>query len=610
MFDAYKRAPTTDNLILLLRSTQDRVYRLCFHVLRRPHDAEDAAQEVLMRIVDGVRGIDDSGRFHRWVYRVSLNAALESIRKAARRQARESRAAMTVPMEPLDEESRRALFEGIAGLDDAARTLLLDHYFEGETLESIAARERVSSQAVSKRIEKAREELRRVIPASLMIAAMPDLGRLFEARPSSPDLVLEAVVAKAHSISTLASGGTAVMITKPAIYATLTLIAILCLAVGLGVGAYTVFRSTSASSSRGRPGAEGGIADAPGKVSGKAVDGAHGTTDAIETKETSPLHARLIRFRNWHADKKRAIEELRLDQPAQIALLQKKQLEVLLVLEGVTQMILKDPDTFFRFLKDPANEACIAELTDFGFGFYRSPVEGQLFGMRVDGDTFPRALIEGFFDHLRLGSPAVKSAALGFFGNLQNPPVDFTPHWTAMINDPDGKVALRAVQLVSKFGAASKETAEAVMKAGRTSLDVEVRREASAAMAFVEGPEGEAYLLERMEAVTEAYEVMSTVVAMYSKFYAAARGGPAVDETRFLNAALEIMNRNLESGSLKSLVGAVLNVPPSKSRPVVERALAVAPDLECRDAISRVLQKIDAGVTEQKLLNALLWKAP
>ncbi|HEU4339927.1 MAG TPA: sigma-70 family RNA polymerase sigma factor, partial [Planctomycetota bacterium] len=242
MFDAYKRDPTTDNLIALLRATQDRVYRLCFHVLRRPHDAEDAAQEVLIRIVEGVRGIDDAGQFHRWVYRVSLNAALESIRKSARRQAHESRAAMTVPPEPLDEESRLALFEGIAGLDDASRTLILDHYFEGRTLESIASRDGVSPQAASKRLEKAREHLKRALPVGLL--ALPDLGGLFPrgGPPSAaPDLVSGAVLAKVHSIAALAAGGT-VMASKSSIAAVVAFSLIACL--GAGTGAVLLLRST------------------------------------------------------------------------------------------------------------------------------------------------------------------------------------------------------------------------------------------------------------------------------------------------------------------------------------------------------------------------------
>src|SRR5688500_7348782 len=112
-FLAYKSNPTPDTLIRVLRAHQDLVYRVCLQVLRRPHDAEDAAQEVLIRAVDGIRGVDNPDAFRRWLYRVSLNAALESARKAARRRVHESRAAMTPPAAPLDDESRRALFEGI-----------------------------------------------------------------------------------------------------------------------------------------------------------------------------------------------------------------------------------------------------------------------------------------------------------------------------------------------------------------------------------------------------------------------------------------------------------------------------------------------------------------
>src|SRR5258706_9474464 len=125
-FRDYKSNPTSDNLIRLLRAHQDRVYRLCFQVLRRAYDAEDAAQEVLVRIVDGVRKVDDADAFRRWVHRVSLNAALEAARKATRRKAHETRAAMEDPPgKTLDEESRRSLFEAIARLDEGPRSLLL-----------------------------------------------------------------------------------------------------------------------------------------------------------------------------------------------------------------------------------------------------------------------------------------------------------------------------------------------------------------------------------------------------------------------------------------------------------------------------------------------------
>src|SRR6266850_3269579 len=244
-FRDYKSDPTADNLIRLLRAHQDRVYRLCLQVLRRAHDAEDAAQEVLVRIADGVRKIDDADAFRRWVHRVSLNAALEAARKATRRKAHETRAAMKEPpKEPLDEESRRALFEAIAKLDDGSRELLLDHHFEGETLESPASRERVSPQAVSKRLERAREELKRGLPAGFV--GIPDLGRLFErgiAPPVAPDLISGPVLAKVHSVAAALAAGGIAMTTKTSLVASVIVTAILCLIAGTGLGFLLATRS-------------------------------------------------------------------------------------------------------------------------------------------------------------------------------------------------------------------------------------------------------------------------------------------------------------------------------------------------------------------------------
>ncbi|HEY3226547.1 MAG TPA: sigma-70 family RNA polymerase sigma factor, partial [Planctomycetota bacterium] len=235
-FSAFKSSPTSDSLIRLLRAHQERVYRLSLQVLRRAHDAEDVAQEVLIRIVEGVRKIDDADAFRRWVYRVSLNAALEAARKASRRRTHESRAAMKDPPgEPLDEASRGALFEAIARLNDGPRSLLLDHYFEGETVEALGSRDGVSAQAVSKRLERAREDLRRALPASALGAF--DLGRLFErgiSAPAVPDLLTGAVLAKVHSVAAALVAGGVAMTTK-SVLAPFAIAALLLLCVGAGV---------------------------------------------------------------------------------------------------------------------------------------------------------------------------------------------------------------------------------------------------------------------------------------------------------------------------------------------------------------------------------------
>ncbi|HZL71492.1 MAG TPA: sigma-70 family RNA polymerase sigma factor, partial [Planctomycetota bacterium] len=299
-FTDFKSDPTSDNLIRLLRAHQDRVYRLCLQVLRRPHDAEDAAQEVLMRMADGARGIDDADAFRRWVWRVSLNAALESARKAARRRVHESRAAMKPPAAaPLDDESRRALFEGIAKLDDGPRALLLDHYVEGETLESIAAREGVSPQAVSKRLERTREDLRRALPASM--AAALDWGRVFEpGLGASPDLVTGAVLAKVAAVA-----GGAAMTTKSVL---LPAVVAVFLVLSAGGGLWVATKSWRAPSP---PDAKSGKAassrqDASLEPATAAILTPADLPADVPPPTLSPLRIRLDQFRSWWLAKEKS----------------------------------------------------------------------------------------------------------------------------------------------------------------------------------------------------------------------------------------------------------------------------------------------------------------
>jgi RNA polymerase sigma-70 factor (ECF subfamily) len=63
-----------------------RVYRLARRLLRNDADAEDVTQDVLLQVVrklDTFRGVADVTT---WLHRVTVNAALQHRRKAARRQ--------------------------------------------------------------------------------------------------------------------------------------------------------------------------------------------------------------------------------------------------------------------------------------------------------------------------------------------------------------------------------------------------------------------------------------------------------------------------------------------------------------------------------------------
>lgn len=65
----------------VLRSVQRDVHGLAARFLWHPQDAEDAAQEILVRIMTGLSGFRGDASFRTWVYRVACNALISSGRK-------------------------------------------------------------------------------------------------------------------------------------------------------------------------------------------------------------------------------------------------------------------------------------------------------------------------------------------------------------------------------------------------------------------------------------------------------------------------------------------------------------------------------------------------
>lgn len=60
----------------LLISIQDMVYNLSLRMLGSPHDAEDASQEIYIRIMTGLSSFKKESSFMTWVYRIAINHLL------------------------------------------------------------------------------------------------------------------------------------------------------------------------------------------------------------------------------------------------------------------------------------------------------------------------------------------------------------------------------------------------------------------------------------------------------------------------------------------------------------------------------------------------------
>lgn len=162
----YLQEQTPETLRHLIEAHQDRVYNLCFQVLRHVQDAEDAAQRTLLKVAEGGLTIRNAAGFRSWVYRVAWTTSLDLQEEQVRRRGRHRSYAHTQPAQPrveFDPELQSDLHRAVATLEEDVRDLVVQHYFERASLTDLAARENCSRAAVWKKIEKGRSRLREIL---------------------------------------------------------------------------------------------------------------------------------------------------------------------------------------------------------------------------------------------------------------------------------------------------------------------------------------------------------------------------------------------------------------------------------------------------------------
>jgi RNA polymerase sigma-70 factor (ECF subfamily) len=69
----------------LLRRHYDRIHAVCRRIAGSTRDADDAAQEAMIRIVKNLDRFDGRAAFGTWAYRIATNASLDELRRRKRR---------------------------------------------------------------------------------------------------------------------------------------------------------------------------------------------------------------------------------------------------------------------------------------------------------------------------------------------------------------------------------------------------------------------------------------------------------------------------------------------------------------------------------------------
>ena len=141
---------------------EHKVYRLCYSVLRDPDQAQDAAQESLLRVWKALPKYDQRASLSTWIYTITRNRCLTAIE---RRRFQESLSDPAVELEveglqaraPERDEDRGAILRGLVDeLPERYRSALTLYYYEERAVGEVAQMLGVPEGTIKTNLHRAR----------------------------------------------------------------------------------------------------------------------------------------------------------------------------------------------------------------------------------------------------------------------------------------------------------------------------------------------------------------------------------------------------------------------------------------------------------------------
>jgi RNA polymerase sigma-70 factor (ECF subfamily) len=155
----------------LVRLKRERVVRTAYQVTGNLDDALDVAQGVFLKLWRGIERFDPRRRFDTWVYRITVNAAIDMLRTRGHRAAPQPLAEDVPPPGGSDSPQaerlvdlrrlQRAFSRLAAELPPRQRAVFVLRDIEGVQTSEIAASLGVSESTVRNHLFQARQTLRR-----------------------------------------------------------------------------------------------------------------------------------------------------------------------------------------------------------------------------------------------------------------------------------------------------------------------------------------------------------------------------------------------------------------------------------------------------------------
>ena len=190
LFDRFRRDRDRRSYDRFVEERRALVWSVCRRFLRDPHDVEDVAQEVFLKLSQ--HGDEISGSATAWLTSTAFSTSVDFVRRSAReRKRREALSHMNSPdlrQGLLYDAIRGRLSEALLSLREPVRELLISRFFRGESLAVIAQRTGMSIATMSRRVDRAMDELSAALrDMGVCDAQREDVARQLDTEADEPD---------------------------------------------------------------------------------------------------------------------------------------------------------------------------------------------------------------------------------------------------------------------------------------------------------------------------------------------------------------------------------------------------------------------------------------
>jgi RNA polymerase sigma-70 factor (ECF subfamily) len=172
----FSKKQDTGQFERLAAESERQVYSVCFHMMGNREDAQDCAQEAMLRAFRAFGSFRQDASFSTWITRIAMNVCTDALRK--RRDAvsldalREEQgfdvpdAAPTAYARLEEHERLRLLREGLSLLPADMREMIVLRDVQGKSYEEIGEILDVPLGTVKSRVSRAREKLSVILKKS------------------------------------------------------------------------------------------------------------------------------------------------------------------------------------------------------------------------------------------------------------------------------------------------------------------------------------------------------------------------------------------------------------------------------------------------------------